>query len=128
MPAVDCSSTRPSACWLTGSVTDPPSTLRVASCELRVAGCGVVARNSERATRNDLWKAYPMRQALLMLLMAVSALGADVKTGGSKAIEVDGKYHVWTDRVGPAAANAKMRTLHGGPRSPHHHLDGMERS
>jgi proline iminopeptidase len=67
-----------------------------------------------------------MRQALLLFLVAVSALGADVKTGGSKSIEVDGKYHVWTDRVGPAWAKTKMLTLHGGPGFPHDYLEVME--
>ena len=65
-----------------------------------------------------------MRQALLLLLLAVSAYAADVKTGGSKSIEVDGKYHVWTDRVG--SGPVKMLTLHGGPGFVHDYLECME--
>jgi proline iminopeptidase len=65
-----------------------------------------------------------MRQALLILLLAASAHAADVKTGGSKSIEVDGKYHVWTDRVG--SGPVKMLTLHGGPGFVHDYLECME--
>lgn len=65
-----------------------------------------------------------MRQALLLLLLAVSAYATDVKTGGSKSIEVDGKYHVWTDRVG--SGPVKMLTLHGGPGFVHDYLECME--
>ena len=39
-------------------------------------------------------------------------------------IEVDGKYHVWTDRVGYGPA--KMLTLHGGPGFPHDYLECFE--
>ena len=47
-----------------------------------------------------------------------------MKTGGSKVIEVDGKYHVWTDRVGTGAV--KMLTLHGGPGFTHDYLECFE--
>ena len=39
-------------------------------------------------------------------------------------IEVDGKYHVWTDRVGKGPV--KMLTLHGGPGFPHDYLECFE--
>lgn len=39
-------------------------------------------------------------------------------------IEVDGKYHVWTDRVGNGPV--KMLTLHGGPGFPHDYLECFE--
>lgn len=65
-----------------------------------------------------------MRHALLLLAFAVAASGAEVKTGGTKMIEVDGKYHVWTDRVGTGAI--KMLTLHGGPGFVHDYLECFE--
>ncbi|MEK6374285.1 MAG: proline iminopeptidase-family hydrolase [Acidobacteriota bacterium] len=65
-----------------------------------------------------------MRHALLLLAFAVAASGAEVKTGGTKMIEVDGKYHVWTDRVGSGAV--KMLTLHGGPGFVHDYLECFE--
>jgi len=67
-----------------------------------------------------------MRQVFLpaLLAFAVAASGAEVKTGGSKVIEVDGKYHVWTDRVGTGAV--KMLTLHGGPGFTHDYLECFE--
>src|SRR4051795_1833349 len=65
-----------------------------------------------------------MRQALLMVLLAISASAAGVKTGGSKATEVDGKYHVWTDRVG--GGPVKILTLHGGPGFVHDYLECFE--
>ena len=67
-----------------------------------------------------------MRAILVVLLSAVAvvASAAEVKTGGSKMIEVDGKYHVWTDRVGTGPA--KMLTLHGGPGFPHDYLECFE--
>ncbi|PYQ53671.1 MAG: proline iminopeptidase [Acidobacteria bacterium] len=49
---------------------------------------------------------------------------AEVKTGGARTIEVDGKYHVWTDRVG--SGPIKMLTLHGGPGFPHDYLECFE--
>src|SRR5213078_2648065 len=77
---------------------------------------------------------YPMRQLLLLAAFAfsVSMYAAEVKTGGSKMIEVDGKYHVWTDRVPSTALMAggsgpvKMLTLHGGPGFPHDYLECFE--
>ena len=67
-----------------------------------------------------------MRHALLcaFLVAAVGVSAAEVKTGGSKSIEIDGKYHVWTDRVGNGPA--KMLTLHGGPGFPHDYLECFE--
>jgi len=59
-----------------------------------------------------------------LILLAAVGRGAEVKTGGSKMIEVDGKYHVWTDRVGHGAA--KMLSLHGGPGFPHDYFECME--
>jgi proline iminopeptidase len=67
-----------------------------------------------------------LKHALLLVLLAVAASGAEVKTGGTKVIEVDGKYHVWTDRVGSSAAKSKVLTLHGGPGFPHDYLECLE--
>ena len=68
-----------------------------------------------------------MRKLLMtsaLLLFAASGSSAEVKTGGSKMIEVDGKYHVWTDRVGHGPV--KMLTLHGGPGFPHDYFECFE--
>jgi proline iminopeptidase len=68
-----------------------------------------------------------MRKLLMtsaLILLAASSHSAEVKTGGSKMIEVDGKYHVWTDRVGHGPV--KMLTLHGGPGFPHDYFECFE--
>src|SRR2546430_7042423 len=69
-----------------------------------------------------------MRKLLLMtsflVMLAAGGWSAEVKTGGSKLIEVDGKYHVWTKRVGHGPI--KMLTLHGGPGFPHDYLECFE--
>jgi proline iminopeptidase len=46
---------------------------------------------------------------------------AEVKTAGIRLIPVDGKYNVWTKRVG--ASKVKMLTLHGGPGATHEYLE-----
>ena len=66
-----------------------------------------------------------MRTILAALLIALPLFGAEVKTGGSKMIDIDGgKYHVWTDRVGRGPA--KMLLLHGGPGFPHDYFECFE--
>ena len=47
-----------------------------------------------------------------------------IKTGGVKMISVDGKYKVWTKKVGDSAT--KMLTLHGGPGATHEYLECFE--
>jgi proline iminopeptidase len=60
-----------------------------------------------------------------LLALALPLLAADVKTGGSMMIPIEGgKYNVWTKRVGHGAT--KMLTLHGGPGFPHDYLEPME--
>ena len=48
----------------------------------------------------------------------------EIKTGGVKMIEVDGKYRVWTKRVG--SGTSKMLTLHGGPGCTHEYFECFE--
>ena len=61
---------------------------------------------------------------MLVLCLAVAA-SAQVKTGGSKMIPIDGgKYNVWTKAVGDGSI--KMLTLHGGPGFPHDYLECFE--
>jgi proline iminopeptidase len=62
--------------------------------------------------------------ASALILLAANSRSAEVKTGGSKMIEVDGKYHVWTKRVGHG--RVKMLTLHGGPGFPHDYFECFE--
>jgi proline iminopeptidase len=47
-----------------------------------------------------------------------------VKTGGVQMVPVDGRFHVWTKRIG--AGPATMLTLHGGPGSTHEYFECFE--
>jgi proline iminopeptidase len=49
---------------------------------------------------------------------------AEVKTGGIRLIEVDGKYKVWTKKVG--SGKVKVLTLHGGPGVTHECFECFE--
>ena len=62
--------------------------------------------------------------ASALILLAATSQSAEVKTGGAKMIEVDGKYHVWTKRVGHGSVT--MLTLHGGPGFPHDYFECFE--
>jgi proline iminopeptidase len=48
----------------------------------------------------------------------------ELKTGGSRMITIDGKYRVWTKRVG--SGKIKVLTLHGGPGFTHEYLECFE--
>lgn len=48
----------------------------------------------------------------------------EIKTGGVKMIQVDGKYNIWTKKVGNSAT--KMLTLHGGPGTTHEYFECFE--
>jgi proline iminopeptidase len=48
----------------------------------------------------------------------------EIKTGGVKMVPVDGKYSVWTKKVGNYAT--KMLTLHGGPGVTHEYFECFE--
>jgi len=58
------------------------------------------------------------------LALPLCATAAEVKTGGVRMVPVDGKYQVWTKRVGHG--KAMMLTLHGGPGFPHDYLECFE--
>jgi proline iminopeptidase len=47
-----------------------------------------------------------------------------IKTGGIRKIQVDGKYNVWTKKIGNG--NIKMLTLHGGPGITHEYFECFE--
>jgi proline iminopeptidase len=61
-------------------------------------------------------------------MVAASEQSADsnyeVKTGGAKLIQVDGKYNVWTKRVGDG--KIKVLLLHGGPGFSHDYMECFE--
>ncbi|MBI1805735.1 MAG: proline iminopeptidase-family hydrolase [Ignavibacteria bacterium] len=59
---------------------------------------------------------YPQQQAKSIL--------HEIKTGGNRIIQIDGKYRVWTKRVG--SGNIKVLTLHGGPGFTHEYLECFE--
>jgi proline iminopeptidase len=48
----------------------------------------------------------------------------EIKDGGSKLIEVDGKYHVWTKKIGDG--KIKVLLLHGGPGFSHDYMECYE--
>ena len=47
-----------------------------------------------------------------------------VRTGGARKIKIDGKYQVWTKRVG--RGDIKVLTLHGGPGGTHQYFECFE--
>jgi len=47
-----------------------------------------------------------------------------VKTGGVQMVQIDGKFHVWTKRVGTGPI--KLLTLHGGPGCTHEYFECFE--
>lgn len=47
-----------------------------------------------------------------------------IKTGGVKKIQIDGKYNVWTKKIGSSVI--KMLTLHGGPGCTHEYFECFE--
>ncbi len=54
--------------------------------------------------------------------VTVSPIKTDsIKTGGNKLIEIDGKYKVWTKKVGEG--KIKILLLHGGPGFSHDYLE-----
>jgi proline iminopeptidase len=48
----------------------------------------------------------------------------EVQTGGVKLVKVDGKYNVWTKKVG--SGDIKVLLLHGGPGFGHEYLECFE--
>src|SRR5277367_2227904 len=48
----------------------------------------------------------------------------EVKTGGNKMILIDGKYHVWTKKMGDG--KIKVLLLHGGPGFSHDYFECFE--
>jgi len=53
-----------------------------------------------------------------------SSVPGEVKTAGIRLISVDGKYKVWTKKVG--SGNIKVLTLHGGPGATHEYFECFE--
>ncbi len=49
---------------------------------------------------------------------------AEVRTGGVRMIPIDGKYNVWTKRIG--SGRIRMLTLHGGPGATHEYFGCFE--
>ncbi len=47
-----------------------------------------------------------------------------IKTGGVQLVQVDGKYNVWTKKLGNSAT--RMLTLHGGPGMTHEYFECFE--
>lgn len=51
-------------------------------------------------------------------------LANEIKAGGNQLIEIDGKYHVWTKKVGDG--KMKVLLLHGGPGFSHDYFECYE--
>ncbi len=49
---------------------------------------------------------------------------SEVKSGGVKMITVDGKYQVWTKKIG--SGDIKVLLLHGGPGFTHDYFECFE--
>ena len=62
--------------------------------------------------------------AALAVSLFVCSIAAAEGKAGVKMIPVDGKYKVWTQRIGKGPV--KMLTLHGGPGFPHDYFECME--
>jgi proline iminopeptidase len=57
-------------------------------------------------------------------LPATASTDISIQTGGSKLIEIDGKYKVWTKKIGDG--KIKVLLLHGGPGIPHDYMECYE--
>jgi proline iminopeptidase len=55
---------------------------------------------------------------------STAAASAEVKTGGTRLIQVDGKYNVWTKKIGDG--KIKVLLLHGGPGFTHDYMECFE--
>ena len=62
--------------------------------------------------------------ALLGRALVPAAPAREVKTAGIRLIPVDGKYKVWTKKLG--SGPIKMLTLHGGPGFTHEYFECFE--
>jgi proline iminopeptidase len=49
---------------------------------------------------------------------------SEIRTGGSRMIEIEGGYHVWTKKVGDSPV--KVLLLHGGPGADHTYFECFE--
>jgi proline iminopeptidase len=49
---------------------------------------------------------------------------SEIRTGGSRMIEIEGGYHVWTKKVGDSPT--KVLLLHGGPGADHTYFECFE--
>ena len=49
---------------------------------------------------------------------------SEIKTGGSKMIQIGGKYNVWTKKIGDG--KIKVLLLHGGPGFTHDYFECFE--
>jgi proline iminopeptidase len=58
-------------------------------------------------------------------IVSISASSTtEIKAGGNKMIQIDGKYYVWTKKVGDG--KIKVLLLHGGPGFTHDYMECME--
>jgi len=80
---------------------------------------------SEKSTRRSLLTGAAAALTLnncSPISTAPAATG--IRTGGAKTVMIDGKYRVWTKRIG--RGETKVLTLHGGPGAPGFYLECFE--
>ena len=92
---------------------NPASGGEVGPCSTGEAFSAPVRRRSRRRWRVSVG-----------VLLAEHAAAAEVKTGGIRMLPVDGKYKVWTKKVGRGPI--KLLTLHGGPGCTHEYFECFE--
>ncbi len=63
-------------------------------------------------------------EAAPVVAAAKDSTSTEVKTGGIKMIQVDGKYNVWTKKIGNGPI--KVLLLHGGPAFTHDYFECFE--
>src|SRR5436189_589423 len=84
-------------------------------CFLTLASMGVVT--SSRCRR-------PPESSGANRTALVLPTGSEVRTGGSRMIDIGGGHRVWTKKVGDAAI--KVLLLHGGPGADHSYFECFE--
>src|SRR5437867_248332 len=71
-----------------------------------------------------LWLSDAAKPQLSGVQDSSSTASVNIKMGGIKMITVDGKYQVWTKKVG--RGKTKLLLLHGGPGFTHEYFECFE--
>ena len=85
--------------------------MRTLNIILLIAVCMWSCNQSPKTTDNSI-------------TIKVTDTNYEVKTGGIKMIQIDGKYNVWTKKIGDG--KIKVLLLHGGPGFTHDYFECFE--